>query len=429
MRPDTVVIGAGLSGLVAAIRLAEAGASVLVLARGAGAVQLAPATIDVLGYAPHRVEDPLAAVEALSERSPEHPYALVGQTVVRESLEWLRASVARGPLAPYAYAGSPDENLLLATALGVPRPSALVPETMVAGDLRAGGPIAVVGLRMKDFHPALIADNLTRATLPGPLEARALEVDPPVGPGAGGAMSIARALDRPAGRKALASQLAGRLREGERVALPAVLGMGDPHGAWEDLERRVGHPVFEVPTLPPSIPGIRLLDTLRALLRRAGGRLIMGPEIARVERAGARAGALHVRVSGGERTYRPRWLVLATGGVASGGIHLGSDRVLRETVLDLPVAGQPAHGPRFAPDYFASQPLAHVGIAADHQLRPVGKDGEPLYENVLVVGATLAGAEPWKEKSGNGIALATGQRAADVVLASEGVAIGGAASR
>ena len=34
-----------------------------------------------------------------------------------------------------------------------------------------------------------------------------------------------------------------------------------------------------------------------------------------------------------------------------------------------------------------------------------------------MAGATLAGAEPWKEKSGDGISLATGHRAAELVLA------------
>jgi glycerol-3-phosphate dehydrogenase subunit B len=34
-----------------------------------------------------------------------------------------------------------------------------------------------------------------------------------------------------------------------------------------------------------------------------------------------------------------------------------------------------------------------------------------------VAGATLAGAEPWREKSGDGISLATGFRAAELALA------------
>jgi anaerobic glycerol-3-phosphate dehydrogenase len=38
---------------------------------------------------------------------------------------------------------------------------------------------------------------------------------------------------------------------------------------------------------------------------------------------------------------------------------------------------------------------------------------------VHAAGATLAGAEPWREASGNGISLATGFAAAQAILESE----------
>jgi len=54
--------------------------------------------------------------------------------------------------------------------------------------------------------------------------------------------------------------------------------------------------------------------------------------------------------------------------------------------------------------------MGRAGVAVDHGLRPDG------LENVLVAGATLAGAQPWREKSGDGISLATGHRAAELIL-------------
>ena len=58
---DTVVIGAGLAGLTAALRLAETGQRVAILAKGVGATHLAPPTIDVLGYANGPVDSPARA--------------------------------------------------------------------------------------------------------------------------------------------------------------------------------------------------------------------------------------------------------------------------------------------------------------------------------------------------------------------------------
>ena len=124
---DVVVIGTGLAGLTSAVRLAQQGARVLVLAKGVGATHLSAGTIDILGYAPERVERP---GEALGRLADSHPYALVGAGGVAAAVDWFTDRVAEGPLAPYAYTGGLEENLLLPTAVGVARPSAVVPETM-----------------------------------------------------------------------------------------------------------------------------------------------------------------------------------------------------------------------------------------------------------------------------------------------------------
>jgi glycerol-3-phosphate dehydrogenase subunit B len=72
--------------------------------------------------------------------------------------------------------------------------------------------------------------------------------------------------------------------------------------------------------------------------------------------------------------------------------------------------------PRFGADYFGEHPFARAGVAVDDGLRPVDPQGARLLDNVLVAGATLAGAQPWKEKSGDGLSLASGHRAAELIL-------------
>jgi glycerol-3-phosphate dehydrogenase subunit B len=83
---------------------------------------------------------------------------------------------------------------------------------------------------------------------------------------------------------------------------------------------------------------------------------------------------------------------------------------------------------RFRPGYFEDHPMGRAGVAVDRELRPVDAARERVLENVLVVGATLAGAEPWREKSGDGLSLATGYRAAALVLAASSPAGGAPAA-
>jgi glycerol-3-phosphate dehydrogenase subunit B len=405
---DTVVIGAGTAGLVAGARLAESGARVCVLAKGVGSTHLAPGTIDVLGYAPARVEEPGRAIGELVAARPDHPYALLGVDTVGEALHWLGEKVAAGPLAGYRYVGGLERNLLLPTAVGALRPSAFVPETMAAGDAASGEPVCVVGARvLRDFHAALCASNLSKAGV----AARAVEVEIEVERADQNALGMARRFDDPAWRATFAEQLGPKLADGERVALPAMLGSTDPHGAWADLQERLGRPVFEIPTLPPSVPGMRLFEVLRAALRGSGGRLVLGSEVVGAERADGRVVAVRAHAAGRDVRYIAPSFVLATGGFASGAIELASDWVTREAVLGLPLRGAP--GPReqrFVGDYFAEQPMARVGVAVDGQLRAEGA------ENVLVAGAALPGAVPWREGCGEGVAVASGSRAASVIL-------------
>ena len=332
---DVVVLGCGVAGLTAAVQLAEGGARVCVLAKGVGSTHLAPGTVDVLGHTPELVEEPRSALAEFVAAHPDHPYALVGQDAIEPALQWFSARIEQGPQPGYRYTGSLERNHLLPTALGAIRPSALVPETMADGDARSDAPVCVVGIRaMRDFHASLCAGNLRRAGIPS----RGIELDLDVGRVELNALGLARRLDDPRTRAAFASELAMLLAPEERLALPAVLGLRDPHGVWSDLRDRLGRPVFEIPTLPPSVPGMRVYNALLAGLRAAGGRFILGAEVVGVERDGERVSAVRAHTSGRDTVFGARWVVMATGGFTSGAIDLGSDWQARERVLGVDAA-------------------------------------------------------------------------------------------
>jgi glycerol-3-phosphate dehydrogenase subunit B len=416
MTYDVVVIGAGLAGLTAALRLAEQELRVLVVAKGVGGTHLAPATIDVLGYVDGPVESPARALPEFLAAHPEHPYRRLSVELIRSSLEWFGER-----LGELGYQGGLEENFLLPTAVGVAKPTALVPQTMAAGDLRPGGRFVFVGLRgLKDFYPAYLADNLARAALPGgaSVSARAVELAPPLGAeGDVSSAGFARRFEQPEFRDTVVHELERRLVPGEIVGFPAVLGLRQAREVWQELETRLRRPVFEVPTLPPSVGGIRLFESMTAALRREGARVVVGSTVSGAEHDGRRLEGVVAQTAGRPRTYRAGSFVLASGGFASGGLQLDSHGRVRETAFDLALVGVPAPDvPRFEPGYFDEHPIARAGLAVDEELRPVDAEGKAAFENLHAAGATLAGAAPWREASGNGLSLATGYAAASAIL-------------
>jgi glycerol-3-phosphate dehydrogenase subunit B len=408
-----VVVGAGLAGLAAGIRIAQGGASVTVVAKGSGGLHLSPGTIDVLGYAPDRVEEPAEALAAFLADRPDHPYARLAPEPLGEALEWFR-----GLVASLRYTGDPGRNMMLPTAVGAVRPTALAPASLAAGDLRGGGArLAVVGVRsLKDFYPALLAENLPRSD--GGVETRALEVDWSARPGRADVAGPvhARGLDDPAERRRLAGELRPQLEPGETVAMPALLGLARAVEAWDDLQELLGAAVAEVPTVPPCVPGMRLQRALVEALKAAGGRLVLGVAAVGVEGAAGRVTAVRVEQAARVRDLPADAVVLGTGGFASGGIELDSRGALRETVAGLPVRGPGPDEAPLSPRHLDHQPLMRSGVAVDDRMRPVGEDGAPVWANLHAVGGLVAGAEPWREKSGEGICLAGAVAAASAIV-------------
>jgi glycerol-3-phosphate dehydrogenase subunit B len=245
-----------------------------------------------------------------------------------------------------------------------------------------------------------------------------VELEPPLGNARDvSGVGFARRFEEAGFRESVLVELDRYLVPGEIVGFPAVLGVRRAREVWHELETRLGHQVFEVPTLPPSVQGLRLYETMTTALRRQGGRLVVGSTVAGAKTSGSRLEDVVARTAGRPLTYRANSFVLATGGFASGGLQLAASGQVRETVFDLPVAGVPGPKQRpFEQGYLADHAISRAGIAVDESMRPVDGNGAAAYENVHAVGATLGGAVPWREASGNGLSLASGYAAASAIL-------------
>jgi glycerol-3-phosphate dehydrogenase subunit B len=408
---DTIVIGAGLAGLMGALALAEAGRKPLVLAKGQGATHWTSGTIDVWGFA--GAAEPLPALRELVQSRLDHPYARVGIDGIEQALSRFRALMEA---ARYPYVGSLERNVLLPTAVGALRPAALLPATMAAGDSRLGGEILVAGFHeLRDFFPSLAAANLSSQGVPArgvylqlPPIKRKLDFNTRV---------FAQLFEDPAFREHVGRQLR-ELRQGAtRIGLPAVLGLGDPLGVVADLQRLSGAQIFEIPTLPASVPGMRLFKIFRDAIVAAGGRIQTGSEVLRGFGANGHLDGVYSAAAAREQEHRANAFLLATGGIAGGGVRTDHTGAVWETALGLPIQAPASRGEWFLPRFLDERghPVYQAGVITDADLRPTSLDGQVVYTNVAVAGAALACADPVRERCYSGLALATGWRAGQLL--------------
>jgi glycerol-3-phosphate dehydrogenase subunit B len=412
MNYDTIVIGAGIAGMLTALGRAEAGAKVMLLAKGHGATHWASGCLDLFDVGDG---DPLAEIEALIADHPDHPYALAGLEALQAGADRLRAACEAGG---YPLVGSLRRNLLMPTAVGALRTTCLVPVTMAAGDARqlprqgdGAGPLLIAGFhKLRDFFPPMIAANLRAQGFAA--EAAYLELPPVERTLDFGTVSLARLFDRPDFRADVGRQLRQLVQRGRysRIGMPAVLGLSQAAQAVGDLQAAAGALVFEIPTLPASVPGIRLYRLLEAALLKAGVRIQIGSFVQRGEAKGGRLEAVFTEAAAREQRHRADRYVLATGGIAGGGVRADHAGALVETALGLPLRAPNARADWFAPRFLneTGHPVFRTGVAVDGSLRPLDAAGQIVYENVAVAGSALAGADPIREGTLEGIAAATG---------------------
>jgi glycerol-3-phosphate dehydrogenase subunit B len=415
---DVIVVGAGLAGMFAGVLAARAGARTLVIARGLGGTQLGPGSIDVWGLKP---DGDIAAhpAHAAAEYAPAgHPYTLAGMPALESGLAALLAVCQS---AGYPLRGSPDRNFLLPTALGALRPTCLVPESFAAGDLAGDQPAATAHSEIvlgglpgfRDFFGGYAAANLAAAGH----AARAVRLELPWAPARRDAFAsdLARLFDDGRYRAEAARLWSPQLQGAGRLGLPAVVGYRRPVEAWRDLSERLGVDVFEIPLLPPSVPGLRLHNVLQTALEAAGGRLILGPEVAGWVEANRVHGVL-ARAAGGLRRYAAGHIVLASGGFRHGGLVAEAMGQARESVFGLPVV---TGDEWYAPLYWQAHPYARFGVRVNAKMQPIDATGDAIYPNVLAVGGLLAGADRRSEASREGIDLASAWKAVEHISAPE----------
>jgi glycerol-3-phosphate dehydrogenase subunit B len=385
---DVVIAGGGISGLTAGIELAESGAKVAVISRGDPAVCLSTGCIDLFALG----NDPLSGIKSLP---PEHPYNLLPHSLIEESLEIFSDIMFDAGLP---YIGNARKNRNILTPIGNSKITCLVPRTMETAPQDESLYVHVIGFKgLKDFYPSYITSR--RPNTGFSIYDAGVE----------STMSISARFDDFSFVEDFIKWLRSLEIPDGRIALPAVLGLAEPLRAIELITASTERLVFEIPTLPPSIPGMRLFKILKKAMQAKGGEIFWGLPVASVEKQGKLIEAVTIETPARPTRLSAKAFILASGSFVSGGLYAGMKDNVMETVFDLPVFVPGARDSWFSNDFFRpGHEIEKAGIVVDGSFRPF----DFPYENLFVCGSILAHSEVMKNGCGHGLGLATGLGAA-----------------
>lgn len=413
-RAELLVIGSGLAGTAATLFALERGVEVA-LVGNTGAIAFTTGYLDLLGYDGRGlVDDPWQALARLREDEPRHPLANVAADDIRAAFAGFTRSLTDMELG---YATPGGRNVLALTPAGTLKPTLSLPLTMqpaIAAMARDLDTLLIDFIGLNGFSARELVANLA-PRWPG-LRARRIGFPDMDGGAEVYAEVLARALEVPATRERLAERIQPLLGGAQALGLPAILGVHRPDHVHRELQSLLGVPVFEIPTMPPAVPGVRLRELFETRLPQRG--VALEPQH-RVKRLELLPQGITARLEDpyGEVTIEAAAAVLATGRFTSGGLSAGPDRI-RETLANLAVDQPEGRAAWYRPDYF--DPRGHAvnrsGVIVDERWRPLGAAGKPAHPRLFAAGSVLAHQDWIRQRCGAGLAIATAYEAVRAAL-------------
>ncbi len=400
MKTDVIIIGAELDGLVAATRLQEYGYSIRVFSTGSGSLHYASEGIHVLGYSPSNNEVIITApLDAITQLDESHPYRKIGANQVKDALNWFVNFTS--DIYPRITINGLNEIAVSPAGLGIPV-YGITDHQATFGKLNVKN-ISIIQFRnYRDFPADLIAAELRKAGI----KINIIDVDPP-----GDVLenaALAKSFDALFQRDSYFLALKGAISKETEIAMfPSVMGYDKHKEVLAFAEQILGVPCLEIPTLPPSVPGMRLEHALTRHLKNKNTAFHTGTEVRRPPLDDEKSIAIWDDMG---RRYEANVIIVSSGGVLMGGLDVDSHGWIHETSLGL--------------DTFQSEPLnaatvdqslnaLHIaGVETDNALRPQS-NGSGTIRNIFVTGRTLAHWNPAAECSTEGVCIATGWTAAE----------------
>ncbi|MFA5518922.1 MAG: anaerobic glycerol-3-phosphate dehydrogenase subunit GlpB, partial [Spirochaetota bacterium] len=262
---DCLIIGGGIAGLTCGIRCASEGLKTAIISGGMNSLHFSSGSIDVAGYDAKKniVKKPFEHIGKVISEQKNHPYAAVGISNIKKSIGFFTNELEKESLILNS---NEDLNHFHITALGTLKPTYLSQESIfnekAVTILKNRSKIAILNFKgFRDYYPEQTAALLKKQSLFKNMEIISGEISLPYYMNTEKnlhefrSIDLARIFETEKYLPRIAEQIVKASEDAEAVSMPAFLGIKNYTFIRKRLEELTGKYIYEIPSLPPSIPG------------------------------------------------------------------------------------------------------------------------------------------------------------------------------
>jgi len=422
---DCLIIGGGLAGLTCGIKCASHGLHTALISGGMNSLHFSSGSIDIAGYTTKGevIKKPFDYLKTMVKENASHPYARTGIPCIRESMKFITDKLHDEGIT---LNNNNEFNHFHITTLGTLKPTYLSQESVfsarVTDIVNSNQKLAILNFKgFRDYYPEQTAANLKKSSLFKDTEIILGNISLPYYMNTEKnlhefrSIDIARIFESERYLPRIAEEIKKASGGASAVSLPAFIGINNYRTIRKKLEEMTGKFIYEIPSLPPSILGLRLDHALKNSFINLGGEYIAGERVVSGSIKHNQVDFLTTRNSG-NIPVQAKSYVLATGSFFSGGLTAGFDSI-SEPLFGLNVKGENKRSKWYSDTFFdkKSHPFLGYGVEIDNRFNPVSDNGKPI-KNLFCAGSVLSGYNPISEGSGGGVAVSTGYKCAERII-------------
>ena len=394
MKSDVIIIGSELDAFVASIRLKELGFSTRIFSNGKGSLLYSLGNIKILDLIDANIKknSPYAHFHKLNLN---HPYNIIGKENVKKSIDWFFGLDVFNRLKFDQY----DYNINTLSPIGLKISCVgLYYKQICFNDLENQEVSIVEFENYKDFHSELIAKSIKKFTK----SIEIIKIKQPDISKNSDSSALAISFDNLENPENYFNNLKKRLNKNSSIVIfPAVMGVNKYIKVIQTAEKILNKKCVEAPTLPPSIPAIRLnLDLEKETMQHNSLHKNSIISKAKIENKKC----LFVK-DNFDRTFTADTFIVSNGGILMGGLKVYSNGDIKEKIFNPKI--QNNNHLLKEKTSLSLNALQTSGVVTNKKLNPFS-DNNSIIKNIFYTGRNLANWNPSTEFSGEGVSIASG---------------------